>query len=132
MHDRIKIVRTSSVGADGKKLTQDKFAVELGVSKNYICQLETGSRDASDSLIKLICVKYGINENWLRNGTGEMRRSLSDDEEIAEWVGRIQFGALSGVKADVIRKKILVAAMHIKDDEVWETLYNVLQEITTE
>lgn len=129
MNERIKLVRTTTVDEDGKKLTQDRFATELGVSKNYICQLETGTRAASDNLIKLICVKYGVNEEWLRTGEGEMHIQLTEDEELEEWIGRIQFKAIQGDKVAKIKKRLLTALKKIEHDETWEDLNRVINEI---
>lgn len=129
MNERIKLVRTTHVDEDGKKITQDKFASELGISKNYVCQLETGTRVASDNLIKLICMKYDVDEHWLRTGEGEMIRAKSEDEELEEWIGRIQFKSISGDKAAIMKKKLLVALSHIKHDETWEDLFQIINEV---
>ena len=35
--------------------------------------LESGRNAPSEQTIKLICFEFGINENWLRTGEGEMK-----------------------------------------------------------
>lgn len=61
-------------------ITKTEFAKTLKVSQPYISQLvNTGT--PSDILIESICIKYEINEDWLRYGTGEMFISKTFNEE---------------------------------------------------
>ena len=53
-------------------ISQIRLAEELGVSKGLVGLIETGARDINEPLIKLICLKYGVSESWLRTGEGEM------------------------------------------------------------
>ena len=53
-------------------LGQVRLAEELGLSKSLVGQIETGERVLREPLIKLICLKYGVSESWLRTGEGEM------------------------------------------------------------
>lgn len=65
MKSRIRKVRNDA------NLSQDQMASELNLSKNFISQIETGSRNPSDRTICDICKRFHVNEEWLRNGTGE-------------------------------------------------------------
>lgn len=82
MNERIKELRTVL------NLTQDAFAKRLGVKRNTIGNYETGNRVPSDQSIFSICREFNVNEEWLRNGTGEMFNSMSQDEELAYIVGQ--------------------------------------------
>lgn len=82
MNERIKELRIAL------NLTQDAFAKRLGVKRNTIGNYETGNRVPSDQSIFSICREFNVNEEWLRNGTGEMFNSLSQDEELAYIVGQ--------------------------------------------
>lgn len=53
-------------------LTQQKFAEFLGMKQNTIATYEMGRANPSDPTIKSICREFGINEEWLRTGMGEM------------------------------------------------------------
>ena len=53
-------------------LTQQAFADRLGVKRPTISQYEIGRNDPVDSVVSLICREYGVSEEWLREGTGEM------------------------------------------------------------
>ena len=53
-------------------LTLREFGSSLGVNHSAISKLENGTTSLTDQMIKSICNTYNVNENWLRNGTGNM------------------------------------------------------------
>lgn len=53
-------------------LTQQEFADRISVKRPTVAQYEIGRNDPADSVISLICREYGVSEEWLRDGTGEM------------------------------------------------------------
>ena len=74
MKDRIKRLRKVL------DLTQQEFAERIGVKRNTIGQYEIGRNAPPGTVISLICKEYGVNEEWLRNGTGEMFAPDAGDE----------------------------------------------------
>lgn len=76
MNERIKLLR-NTLG-----LTMEKFGNRLGVGKSAINKIEKGENNVSDQMFKAICREFNVNEEWLRNGTGEMF-SLPEDETAA-------------------------------------------------
>ncbi len=66
MNKRIRMLR------EDKGLTRAAFGEPLGVSSDVINNLERGRVDAKDSIIKLICAKYNVREEWLRTGKEPM------------------------------------------------------------
>lgn len=54
------------------KLSQTEFAEKIGVTRSVIKNLELGVVDIKDHMLKLIAATFKVNEEWLRNGTGEM------------------------------------------------------------
>lgn len=66
MNERIKALR-KVLG-----MSQDIFAEKLGLTKNYISLIENGNRNLSEQSVKVLCREFNVNEEWLRNGTGEM------------------------------------------------------------
>lgn len=66
MNHRIKKLRREL------DLTQEKFGARIGVKGNTVAQWESGRNDPPDSAITFICKEFDVNEEWLRNGTGEM------------------------------------------------------------
>lgn len=71
MKYRIKEVRKSFPEYGN---TQELFANFLGIPKQNLSSYEIGRRTPSDAVIRLICEKCDINEDWLRYGKGEMKR----------------------------------------------------------
>ena len=61
-------------------LTQEAFASRIGSVQNTITGYESGRRNPSAPVISLICREFDVNEEWLRNGTGEMFAPESNDE----------------------------------------------------
>lgn len=70
MNARIKEIR------ENEKLTQEEFGKRIGSARNTIANYETGNRKPSNAVITSICREFNINEDWLRNGTGEMRKEV--------------------------------------------------------
>lgn len=69
-YERIRLLRK-----DYLKLNQTEFGEKLGVSRTVIKNIELNvlaRPDQKMSLYKLICSTFGISEDWLLNGTGEM------------------------------------------------------------
>lgn len=67
MNERIKSLRKEL------KLNQTEFANSIGVTPSNISKIESGAiNTVTSSMIKLICNLYDVNEEWLRNGEGEM------------------------------------------------------------
>ncbi|MDE6421244.1 MAG: helix-turn-helix domain-containing protein [Lachnospiraceae bacterium] len=61
-------------------LTQTEFATRIGSVQNTVTGYETGRKNPSSPVISLICKEFHVNEEWLRNGTGEMFLPDASDE----------------------------------------------------
>lgn len=83
MNERIALVR-KSLG-----LTQEKFAEQVGLSRNFMWMIESGTRVPSDRTISDICREFNVNETWLRTGEGEMFNQITQSEKIAAFLGEI-------------------------------------------
>ena len=46
-------------------MKQDQFSSEVGISRTHLSGIENGKDNPSIPLIKLICYKFNINEDWL-------------------------------------------------------------------
>lgn len=60
-------------------LTQQKFGERLGIKGNTVAQYELGRSNPVDSVFSLICREFNVNEEWLRNGEGEMFNPAPSD-----------------------------------------------------
>jgi len=63
-------------------LSQRNFSMNLSLSHSYIAGVESGALKVNARIIKLIVSEFGVNEAWLRNGTGEMFNQSSDEKFI--------------------------------------------------
>ena len=53
-------------------MTQKDFARAMCVSNSFLADIENNHRKANDRIIKLASMIFGINENWLKTGKGDM------------------------------------------------------------
>ena len=74
MKERIRKIRRDL------DLTQQEFADRIGIKRNTVANYETGRNEPVDSVVSLICREFHVNEEWLRNGIGEMFTQDSEDE----------------------------------------------------
>lgn len=70
-------------------VTKTKFAESIHVSSQFVSSLCSGAKQPSDRTIADICREYGVSEDWLRTGEGEMMQKLTRNQEIAEFMGRL-------------------------------------------
>ena len=73
--ERIKAIRKHF------KLTMEKFGNKLGVTKVAISNIEKENRNLTEQMSKSICREFNVNENWLKNGEGEMFVQTDDLNE---------------------------------------------------
>lgn len=62
-----------------KKMNQTDFGQYLSLSQNSLSQIESGTRDVTEKIIKLICFQFNVSEKWLRTGEGSMFAETTDD-----------------------------------------------------
>ena len=120
MKDRLKELRKAL------HLTQQKLADKLGVKQNTIAQYEMGRNEPSDAVIVSICREFGVPEDWLRNGNGDMFIPMTRDEEIASFIG--------GVQADVddTFKKRFISALAKLSTEEWRAIEHLMENMVSE
>ena len=120
MKDRLKELRKAL------HLTQQKLADKLGVKQNTIAQYEMGRNEPSDAVIVSICREFGVSEDWLRNGNGDMFIPMTRDEEIASFIG--------GVQADVddTFKKRFISALAKLSTEEWKAIEHLMENMISE
>lgn len=76
--ERLKIVRKSL------NMKQGEFAQGIKTTQGHVSDIENKRKGVSDRVIEIICLKYGISEEWLRYGIEPMKKPVED--EIAECV----------------------------------------------
>jgi len=85
--DRIRLLR-KTLG-----LKQGDFACRIGLTQNTMSMIELGKATLTDKNIKLICATFAVDEEWLRNGKGEMFGPTSPyEKELLEVFGKLTAG----------------------------------------
>lgn len=117
MNERLKRLRKTL------DLTQQEFADRIGSKRNTVAKYETDTNTPSAAVISLICREFNVNEEWLRDGKGEMFIEQTRDEQIATFIGGIQ------ETSDDSFKKRLVSALANLTEEQWELLAEIADEL---
>lgn len=77
INDRVREIRNTL------DLTQKEFGQRLAIAQSYLTNIETGKREVTEKIQKLICLQFNVNEEWLRTGEGEMFMD-NDDTLVAQ------------------------------------------------
>ncbi len=120
MNERFKELRKAL------NMSGEAFGQVIGVGRATVSQIESGKITLTDRNINVICEKFHVNEEWLRTGEGDMFIRLSRDEEIAAFVGSVQF------EADDSFKKRFIAMLSALDTEDWKVLEKMAMKIYEE
>ena len=65
-NERIKAIRTAL------KLSQRGFSKGIFLEQSAYARMEQGATKVNERIIELICTKYNVNREFLKNGKGEM------------------------------------------------------------
>ncbi|WP_162609258.1 helix-turn-helix domain-containing protein [Anaerotruncus colihominis] len=118
--ERIRLIRKET------GLNQTDFGEKVGLRQSSLGQIESGVRNATDRTIILICEKYGVREEWLRNGTGEM--FLETDSTIVS-----QLSSEYGL--DAFEKVLIEGFLKMKPEEravIKTYVHNLIDTLTTD
>nr|DAV62851.1 MAG TPA: helix-turn-helix domain protein [Caudoviricetes sp.] len=105
-------------------VTQQEFADKLKISRNFVAQIEMGSKVPSDRTIDDVCREFNVNEEWLRTGNGDMFIPGIKDKQISAMLADVM---KSG--EDSFRHR-LVSALARLDDEGWDNLEKLIDMIS--
>ena len=122
--DRIRQVR-NELG-----LTRVEFGERIGVSRDVINNLELGRLKRPDQkglLYKLMCKEYGISEQWLQTGEGQMFENLRQftnqiPQEQSE-KALMQKNDILASLADDFKNKLVTILVSL-DESDWGVLVN--------
>lgn len=121
MNTRIKYLRK-----DVLKMTQDDFSSRIGLSRNFIAQIETGAKTPSDRTVNDICREFNVNEEWIRTGKGEMFIDISREKEIARFTKDLMLG-----EPDSFKNRLISALAKLSVEE-WEVLEKIARNMAEE
>lgn len=118
MNERLKLLRKTL------DLTQQQFADRIGIKRNTLATYESGRNEPIDSVFTLICREFRVNEDWLRNGNGEMFIKQTRDEQLADFVGKIL-----STETDNFKRRFISALSRISESG-WDALEMVINELS--
>lgn len=116
-HNRIKEIRLD-VG-----LTMEQFGNRLGVTRSTISRLESGIISVTEQMRLSISREFGISEEWLRNGTGNMYDNIEKSARLMEWAVDIM-----KEKDDSIKKKVVNLLMSLNESD-WDLIAELAKRI---
>lgn len=83
--ERVKAVRKDA------GLTLDEFGARIGLKNAALSLIENNKRALTDTVAKSIAREFGVSEEWLRTGEGEMRPATASGAA-AEIAARLKLG----------------------------------------
>ena len=112
--ERIKQIRKDS------NLTQTEFGQRLGAAQNTIATYESGRREPQEVTLTAICREFGVNMEWLKNGTGNPYNDADDD--LARLIGVMLKGE------NDTAKKVFKAFAKLSADD-WKSIEKLIDEL---
>lgn len=118
--ERVKVVRKET------KLSQEEFAHKLGFdTRGAIANLELGRTETPDKLLSLISNIFGVREEWLRTGEGDMRMGEdAQSEKIEDFINGVVRD-----DDDTFKKRFLEMLAGL-DPADWELLERMAEKLT--
>lgn len=104
-------------------LTLEKFGAPLGVQRSALSMIENDKSGIGDRTILLICREYGVSEEWLRDGDGEMFVPVTRNERIARFAGELMKD-----ETPEFRRQ-LVEILADLNDEQWDALADFAEKL---
>lgn len=102
INERIKCLRKEL------NLNQEDFGEKVGIARGHMANIETGRREVTEKTLKVICLQFNVNEEWLRYGTGDVFIE-TDETIIAELANQYHL--------DEIEKLILAYFLKLPKDK---------------
>lgn len=113
LNERFRIVFKQS------GLSQEKFAERINRSRGEVANIIYDKTILKDDILKAVCEKFAVREDWLRNGIEPMYSPKTREEEIAELVAQ----ALDG---DSNLKKAVIQMICTRTDQQLRDLEDAL------
>ncbi len=92
-------------------MNQTEFAERIALSQSHLTSVELGKKSVTDRTIKLICVEFGISEDWLRTGKEPMFVEIDEDDKYSK-----AFSAAS-IEEDEFAKALLIEYMDLSKED---------------
>ena len=116
--DELSIGKRAKIIREKNDLSLSQFAETIGLTKSAYVNFEYDRNKRSSSnepTIKAICMKYGVREEWLRSGSGDMYEDPTGENAAV----RLMMEALSG--GNSFKKKVLMLLCQLDESE-WDKI----------
>lgn len=115
---RVSFIRKS------EKLTMEEFARRIGISGGAVSLIESGKTETpANQTIIHICREFGVNEVWLRTGTGEPFPERTRKDVIDAYVGQLSDGKRSDIE------QMLIEVMAETSADEWLAIASVFKKV---
>ena len=122
MNTRLKEIRKAN------SLNQADFGEKIGVTAGAVSRWEAGERGIPDTAILSICREFGVSEEWLRTGVGDMYAPRSREQEMAAYVK-----SLMADDPESFRSRLVTALLRFDPNgPEWEVLERIYESIAAE
>lgn len=115
MNERIKQLR-KYLG-----LNQTDFGSRIGIKQTSIANYESGTRVPLDTVVASICREFGVSEQWLRYGTGEMFPPRTRAQEIAEFAADLLSDEPESTRS------VVISYLMRWDADDWAAVTNIIR-----
>ena len=92
-------------------MNQTEFAERIALSQSHLTSVELGKKSVTDRTIKLICVEFGISEDWLRTGKEPMFVEIDEEDKFS------QAFAAASMEEDDFAKALLIEYMSLSKED---------------
>ena len=116
--------RIAKVVDENCRGNKSAFAREINITPAFAAQLYTGQRDPSDRTIADICRVFGISEEWLRTGAGEMAINRSMNQTLG-----LMVNDLMSESDESFRKRFVAALLELPED-AWPEIEKFAKKIS--
>ena len=100
-------------------LSRRAFGEKLSVTESVIVNIEYDRLkrpNQKESLYKLICNEFNVNEEWLRTGEGEMYIEVDKENQLMIWAASVLKD-----ESDSFRRRFVKALSELGEEE-WELI----------
>lgn len=118
--ERVRLARKSL------HLTLEKFGEKIGLKRSSLSQIENGINELTESNIKAISREFGVSEDWLRTGEGEMFLPITRDDEIAKLSTD-----LFKEEDDSFKARLILTLAKLNENE-WAVLEKIAKELAAD
>ena len=107
-------------------LSQEEFSQRLGLTQSALSRIEKMGGPVTEQNILLLCTTFGVSEEWLRNGSGDMYTKKTRDEVLKIWAEK-----LSAEMDNSFPRRFALALSRLSTEQ-WEVLESIVYEMVSD